>query len=116
MTLSIGITDNGREFVNEVVDEVCNMWPGVQLVHGRPRHSQSQVSQKVADTFNLSSMANYFKTSRSFRPKADQPKPVILLRRKGGYSVNRVVTTNYLSETEGWNVKLAVHLALLRRI
>ena len=36
-------SDNGREFVNHVIDEVLTVWPGqVQLINGRPRHPQSQ--------------------------------------------------------------------------
>ena len=36
-------SDNGREFVNEVVRECLHLWPGeVVIINGRPRHSQSQ--------------------------------------------------------------------------
>jgi len=35
--------DNGREFINHIIEEVLDKWPGqVQLVSGRPRHPQSQ--------------------------------------------------------------------------
>jgi len=40
---SILQSDNGREFVNKLIEEVVASWPGqVQLVSGRPRHPQSQ--------------------------------------------------------------------------
>ena len=40
---SILHSDNGREFVNSVITEILNDWPGqVQLVSGRPHHPQSQ--------------------------------------------------------------------------
>ena len=40
---SILHSDNGREFVNKLIEEVVSTWPGqVQLVSGRPRHPQSQ--------------------------------------------------------------------------
>ena len=40
---SILQSDNGREFVNKLIEEVLSSWPGqVQLVSGRPRHPQSQ--------------------------------------------------------------------------
>lgn len=29
-------------FVQEVISEIANVWPDVKMVHGRPRHSQSQ--------------------------------------------------------------------------
>ena len=35
-------SDNGREFVNGVIDELKSLWVGLQIVHGRARHSQSQ--------------------------------------------------------------------------
>ena len=36
-------SDNGREFVNEIVKEVVRSWPGeVVLINGHPRHLQSQ--------------------------------------------------------------------------
>ena len=41
--LSILHSDNGREFVNKLIEEVLATWPGlVQLVSGRSRHPQSQ--------------------------------------------------------------------------
>lgn len=38
---SILHSDNGREFVNKVIIELTNLWDGIKLVHGKPRHSQS---------------------------------------------------------------------------
>lgn len=35
-------SDNGREFSNKVIQNLVQMWPGMKLVHGIPRHSQSQ--------------------------------------------------------------------------
>lgn len=37
-------SDNGREFPAEVVNELTSMWPDNHIVHGRPRHPQSQGS------------------------------------------------------------------------
>ena len=37
-------SDNGREFVNEVIRQCTSMWSCLKMVHGSPRHSQSQVS------------------------------------------------------------------------
>lgn len=42
-------SDNGREFVNAVINEVVSYWPEVKLVHGKPRHSQSQGSVERAN-------------------------------------------------------------------
>ena len=37
-------SDNGREFSNKIIQNLADMWPGMKLVHGKPRHSQSQGS------------------------------------------------------------------------
>lgn len=42
-------SDNGREFVNEVIKNLCRIWDGVKVVHGKPRHSQSQGSIERAN-------------------------------------------------------------------
>jgi len=39
-------SDNGREFSNKIIQNLVDMWPGMKLVHGKPRHSQSQGSVK----------------------------------------------------------------------
>ena len=42
-------SDNGREFSNKVVKAVLKEWPECRLVHGKPRHSQSQGSVERAN-------------------------------------------------------------------
>ena len=37
-------SDNGREFVNSIIDEHRSMWEGLKIVQGKPRNSQSQGS------------------------------------------------------------------------
>jgi len=37
-------SDNGREFANKIIQNLTDMWPGMKLVHGKQRHSQSQGS------------------------------------------------------------------------
>ncbi|XP_023238740.1 KRAB-A domain-containing protein 2-like [Centruroides sculpturatus] len=32
-------SDNGREFCNKVIFELCTMWKDVKIVHGKPHHS-----------------------------------------------------------------------------
>lgn len=41
--------DNGREFANRIIQELANMWDGVKIIHGKPRHSQSQGSIERAN-------------------------------------------------------------------
>ncbi|XP_060857765.1 KRAB-A domain-containing protein 2-like [Metopolophium dirhodum] len=42
-------SDNGREFVNSVITELTGLWPELKIVHGKPRHSQSQGSVERAN-------------------------------------------------------------------
>lgn len=35
---------NGKEFANQIIQEVCSLWPELKIAHGQPRHSQSQRS------------------------------------------------------------------------
>lgn len=46
---SILQSDNGREFVNSVIEELTIMWPQLKIVHRKPRHSQSQGSVERAN-------------------------------------------------------------------
>jgi len=48
-------SNNGWEFANKIIQNLADMWPGMKLVHGKPRHSRSQgsverSSQDVRDT------------------------------------------------------------------
>lgn len=42
-------SDNGREFCNSVINSLVEMWPELRIVHGKPRHSQSQGSVERAN-------------------------------------------------------------------
>ncbi|XP_022177881.1 KRAB-A domain-containing protein 2-like [Myzus persicae] len=42
-------SDNGREFVNHIINDLVLMWDGLKIVHGKPRHSQSQGSVERAN-------------------------------------------------------------------
>ncbi|KAH7703060.1 KRAB-A domain-containing protein 2-like protein [Aphelenchoides avenae] len=42
-------SDNGKEFANQVVKELVRQWPECRIVHGKPRHSQSQGSVERAN-------------------------------------------------------------------
>jgi hypothetical protein len=37
-------SDNGKEFVASVISELKQLWPDLKIVHGIPRHPQSQGS------------------------------------------------------------------------
>ena len=42
-------SDNGCEFANAVVNYLRWIWPDLHIVHGKPRHSQSQGSVERAN-------------------------------------------------------------------
>ena len=35
-------SDNGSEFTDSIITELKQLWPETKLVHGKPRHPQSQ--------------------------------------------------------------------------
>lgn len=42
-------SNNKRKFVNNLITELCTMWEDLKIVHGKPRHSQSQCSVERAN-------------------------------------------------------------------
>lgn len=46
---SILQSDNGRDFAKSVIAELCSKWLALKMVHGKPRHSQSQGSAERAN-------------------------------------------------------------------
>jgi hypothetical protein len=58
-------SDNGREFVNSVITEISTFWPELKIVHGKPRHSQSQgsVERTNHDTQNM--LASWMKDNHT---------------------------------------------------
>ena len=37
-------SDNGTEFVADIIKQLKQIWPGLEMVHGKPRHPQTQGS------------------------------------------------------------------------
>jgi hypothetical protein len=48
-------SDNGREFTAEIIKELKVLWPDLAIVHGKPRHPQSQgsVERSNADIHDM---------------------------------------------------------------
>ena len=42
-------SDNGSEFTEQVIAELKQMWPDLVIVHGKPKHPQSQGSVERAN-------------------------------------------------------------------
>lgn len=58
-------SDNGREFRNEVVSSLTRLWPQIKLVHGKPRHSESQGSVERANQDVENMMFTWMQDNRS---------------------------------------------------
>lgn len=58
-------SDNGREFCNETLNSLCRLWDGVKLVHGKPRHSQSQGSVERANQDIENMLSTWMETNRT---------------------------------------------------
>jgi len=60
-------SDNGREFCNQVIENLCSMWPDVKIVHGKPRHSQSQGSVERANQDIENMLGTWMETNQLFK-------------------------------------------------
>lgn len=58
-------SDNGREFCNETIQSLCKMWADVKIVHGKPRHSQSQGSIERANQDIENMLAAWMETNNT---------------------------------------------------
>ncbi|KAI1698731.1 KRAB-A domain-containing protein 2 [Ditylenchus destructor] len=72
-------SDNGREFANKVVSEVVRQWPICRIVHGKPRHSQSQGSVERANR-DIGDILIMKPSSSQFVSKENVPDKEISLR------------------------------------
>lgn len=57
-------SDNGREFCNHIIENVYSMWPDVKIVHGKPRHSQSQGSVERANQDIENMLSTWMETNQ----------------------------------------------------
>ncbi|XP_069611030.1 KRAB-A domain-containing protein 2-like [Ranitomeya imitator] len=58
-------SDNGREFCNKVIQNLCVMWPDMKIVHGKPRHSQSQGSMERANQDIENMLSTWMETNKT---------------------------------------------------
>ncbi|XP_072392374.1 KRAB-A domain-containing protein 2-like [Diabrotica undecimpunctata] len=57
--------NNGREFANKIIEEVCSMWDELKIVHGKRRHSQSQGSVERANQDIEKMLATWLETNKT---------------------------------------------------
>ncbi|KAJ8869098.1 hypothetical protein PR048_030660 [Dryococelus australis] len=60
-------SDNGREFCNKVIEALVAKWKGIKIVHGKPRHSQSQGSVERANQDARDSLIAWMKENNTSR-------------------------------------------------
>ncbi|KAF0766708.1 KRAB-A domain-containing protein 2-like [Aphis craccivora] len=80
---SIFQSDNGREFANKVVTEFCTMWPELKIIHGKPRHSQSQGSIERANQDIENILATWLQDNRTKKKWKEGLKFVQFMKTRG---------------------------------
>ena len=60
-------SDNGSEFTAQVITELKELWPQLIMVHGKPRHPQSQGSVKGANSYIKNILVIMLASSKTFR-------------------------------------------------
>ena len=58
-------SDNGKEFRNQVVYGLKILWPGLNIIHGRPRRPQSQGSVERANGDVQNILGSWMRTNKS---------------------------------------------------
>ena len=60
-------SDNGKEFVNTVIEKLLHTWsPDIQIIQGRPRHPQSQGVIERAHRTLEQKLATQFESTRQW--------------------------------------------------
>jgi hypothetical protein len=58
-------SDNGREFCNQIIKNLCKMWSDIKVVHGKPRHSELQGSVERANQAIENMLATWTETNNT---------------------------------------------------
>src|SRR5687767_13343978 len=58
-------SDNGREFVAQVVSQLAVLWPGLKIIHGWPRHPQTQGLIERSNAVLQSKLAKWMDDNQS---------------------------------------------------
>jgi transposase InsO family protein len=58
-------SNNGREFCNQIIKSLCEMWNDIKIVHGKPRHSESQGSIEQANQDVENMLATWMETNNT---------------------------------------------------
>ncbi len=60
-------SDNGREFVADMIKELLKIWKECKIVHGSPRHPQSQGSVERANADVTTMVTQWMEDEKSTR-------------------------------------------------
>ncbi len=58
-------SDNGREFKNKLISDLIKSWPDLKIIHGRPRHPQTQGSIERANGDVQNILGSWMRTRQS---------------------------------------------------
>jgi len=58
-------SDNGREFCNQIIKSLCEMWNDIKIVHCKPRHSESQGSVERANQDVQNMLTTWMETNNT---------------------------------------------------
>jgi transposase InsO family protein len=58
-------SDNGREFCNQIMNSLCEMWNDIKIIHGKPRHSKSKGSVERANQDIETMLATWMETNNT---------------------------------------------------
>jgi hypothetical protein len=58
-------SDNGREFCNQIIKSLCEMWNDIKIVQGKPRHSKLQGSVERANQDVENMLATWMETNNT---------------------------------------------------
>jgi len=63
--LNILHSDNGKEFCNQIMKSLYEMWNDIKIVHGKPRHSESQGSVERTNQDVENMLATWMETNNT---------------------------------------------------
>ena len=102
-------TLSGREFVNEIITLLKELFPGLVLVRGKPRHSQSQGSVERANQDVENLLAAYLRENNT--TKWAVGLKFIQLQKNGAY--HRIISQTPYSVLFGQNMRFGVRSGML---
>src|SRR5262249_21655645 len=99
--LTIFQSDNGKEFTAEIIRDVTNLWPGVKIINGRPRHPQSQGCIEQANGVLSEKLAKWMEDGN----RSDWASGLSIVTCKIRFSFNCTLTLRDSLHIDGMNTQ-----------